>query len=1232
MPKFAHLLKFPFLLGFLFLFAFSFQASAQSVNAIINSLEIDTLINSGSKDNRINFAVQNRGHVNPAANFNGRADFVQLMQDGLYRVFSLGDSLEKPPYAQYRDFFNLYAVWWPNATHDGNGWNYDTLKGVIDGLWLPWADTTNGWATMLTTIKYGGGGGAGLNREKRVGDGKLYGMGWSTFLHEFGHTMPGQIDEYSADGSWSGGQCWESGNSTAQLNLDDIPWRKWIDPSTPLPTPYTGPYLNTIGVFEGSLTNFFGCYRATARSCIMGAGGFGEGYGDQCCPVCVQRIICFMYQYVDVIENPIPAQTNLTVSGAQTMTFKADVLHPTPNTQKYQWLLNGIEIATGVDSIDVTFGACDSYELTFVVLDTNTLIRYDEKFEDIYPKPIETHTWTIDQSSVGSYNLTSTATGQAPDCSGADNGEVSFAIAGGLAPYQVVQDGQVIANPAAGLSDDDYEFYVVDANGCGVAQTATVPEATLLKPLLCSTHNGSTWAIEVTDDEYPSTSLVYSWSTGATTQSVSGLADGTYTVDVTTPSGCTVSDTITLVASALPLSVTATSIPSDADGATGKIYLDVSGGVAPYSVIWYDNPDLDLTDDNPANINASGTTWGHLPSMAYDDDVNSKWLHHMAPTTAWNSYEFTGGAEIHGYSITFGDDVPGRDPKDWEFQGSMNGTTWTTLDTRTNVAIASRYERRAYPINNQVSYAHYRFNVLANQGANSVQLQELEYIGTDPNAVLTENTNAANQFSRTDLAPGTYVYIVTDANQTCFHDTIRIGLDESFTATGLTVVKNGNCGVRIDQPNPLYTYYWFDDQEATNLLGTGSNFVPLATGNYYVGALDLATGGLSANRKGFAVTVAMMPDSLLLGTDSVFVYNPEPDVQYYWYDIDQCGTPLDSGAYFLPGAAPGNYYAASRSTKVYPAPIDPAILNSIVMHMDASDMDGDNQVDDPQLESGSLYDWTFRLGPNWTNDWFAYRGNAQNGLGIADFGTIWLQGMDNSWSNFQSVLMVYKENALSFPETAPMERLSNVMPKHPDSTQLFAASTPASTLNGKTFLNGEVVNPLTTPNPMNFSVLGLVPTQANTGSSRYTDPRWEGQLAELILYSGALTDAEMEGASEYMRKKWISTAELESPRNCFFWNGTISSASPPLMNDEDYGLVLQPNPASSAQWVSFVVPAEERVELILIDQLGRQLYAQPFDSGNHKLEISSLLDGKGIYYAVLKGTRGWQASVRVLRL
>ena len=83
-------------------------------------------------------------------------------------------------------------------------------------------------------------------------------------------------------------------------------------------------------------------------------------------------------------------------------------------------------------------------------------------------------------------------------------------------------------------------------------------------------------------------SNTYLWSNGATSEDITGLAAGTYTVTATTNTGCTATLSATINApSALLLSGTVFDV-SCFGGSNGSIDLTVSGGQAPYTFLWND--------------------------------------------------------------------------------------------------------------------------------------------------------------------------------------------------------------------------------------------------------------------------------------------------------------------------------------------------------------------------------------------------------------------------------------------------------------------------------------------------------------------------------------------------------------------------------------------------------------------------------------------------------------------
>jgi predicted alpha-1,2-mannosidase len=111
-------------------------------------------------------------------------------------------------------------------------------------------------------------------------------------------------------------------------------------------------------------------------------------------------------------------------------------------------------------------------------------------------------------------------------------------------------------------------------------------------------------------------------------------------------------------------------------------------------------------------------------AQALDGDKGTKWL--TFATTGWIAAQLDAPLTVDHYALTSGNDEPGRDPVDWELQGSADGTTWTTLDAQAGQKFDKRGQTREYAVAEPQPYAHYRLNVTRNGGADIVQLGELE--------------------------------------------------------------------------------------------------------------------------------------------------------------------------------------------------------------------------------------------------------------------------------------------------------------------------------------------------------------------------------------------------------------------------------------------------------------------------------------------------------------------------
>ncbi|MBN9295480.1 MAG: T9SS type A sorting domain-containing protein [Filimonas sp.] len=113
-----------------------------------------------------------------------------------------------------------------------------------------------------------------------------------------------------------------------------------------------------------------------------------------------------------------------------------------------------------------------------------------------------------------------------------------------------------------------------------------------------------------------------------------------------------------------------------------------------------------------------------VPSLI-DNNKATKY-YRSGRTALWVQYKSTVPAIVVKYTISSANDVPARDPKDWTLQGSNNGTTWTTLDTRSGETFASRMLTKTYTANNTNAYLYYRLNITANNGETGTQFSEWE--------------------------------------------------------------------------------------------------------------------------------------------------------------------------------------------------------------------------------------------------------------------------------------------------------------------------------------------------------------------------------------------------------------------------------------------------------------------------------------------------------------------------
>jgi hypothetical protein len=197
-----------------------------------------------------------------------------------------------------------------------------------------------------------------------------------------------------------------------------------------------------------------------------------------------------------------------------------------------------------------------------------------------------TQTYTITQPTL----LVASSGGQTNvSCNGEDDGIATVNATGGTGAYTYswAPSGGTAAT-ASGLTAGVYTATVTDANGCTATHTFNITEPAVLTltpsqvNVSCNGNGDATATATMTGGTAP---YSYAWSPGGGTgATATGLAPGTYTVNVTDDNGCTASHTYTITEpDVLTIAISQDTV---CPGATLQLMSDIAGGTTPYSVSW----------------------------------------------------------------------------------------------------------------------------------------------------------------------------------------------------------------------------------------------------------------------------------------------------------------------------------------------------------------------------------------------------------------------------------------------------------------------------------------------------------------------------------------------------------------------------------------------------------------------------------------------------------------------
>ncbi len=131
---------------------------------------------------------------------------------------------------------------------------------------------------------------------------------------------------------------------------------------------------------------------------------------------------------------------------------------------------------------------------------------------------------------------------------------------------------------------------------------------------------------------------------------------------------------------------------------------------------------------------ATATVGAEGAGNAFDSNPATMWFARACRGVGAVQYDFGAGRAptIKGYTVTSARDWPKRDPRDWQFQGSNDGTSWTSLDTQSGQTFPFRFFEMEYALARPAAYRYFRLNITVNNGDNDLHVGDIKLLSDKP--------------------------------------------------------------------------------------------------------------------------------------------------------------------------------------------------------------------------------------------------------------------------------------------------------------------------------------------------------------------------------------------------------------------------------------------------------------------------------------------------------------------
>ncbi len=286
---------------------------------------------------------------------------------------------------------------------------------------------------------------------------------------------------------------------------------------------------------------------------------------------------CTSTAMVTVFQNRVAPFDSIVKPGNLNCNHASIQLNATPSSQgtyfKYLWTVkNGGHIVSGDTTLTPVVDSIGKYFLKVTNIE-NGCTALDSVEVKLSP--------TVTASILASTNVS---------CNGGNNGTATAAGGGGNGVFSYLwSNGDTLAT-SSGLTAGTYIVTVTDGESCtaSVASAITQPD-----PLLANASATGETALGANDGTASANptggnpSYTYVWSNNGTTQTISNLQPGSYTLTTADGNGCTAVQTVTVNSFGCNLSASISSTNASCNGSNdGLASVNLNGAVNPVAYSW----------------------------------------------------------------------------------------------------------------------------------------------------------------------------------------------------------------------------------------------------------------------------------------------------------------------------------------------------------------------------------------------------------------------------------------------------------------------------------------------------------------------------------------------------------------------------------------------------------------------------------------------------------------------